>query len=283
MFTDGPVTPMWLEVLVELLRHSEEAEYDREQILQLLQPRALIGVDHKREQAKLTLKAASELRIISDEKNTISLSFQKDDSRTTQQIILESLDEHVLGKTDVEPYFAPFYSYLLSLGKAGAQRRLARDWAQGFETDVFGGRAPKNPFNETKYNGLQRWYRYAGLGWEDMSGAFQANPYERMLRRLPVLFSGKKSLDSSDFIRRLGEVCPELDGGSIFMTYSRGWKPEDKKCTLGLSHALIDLHMGGHIRLRCPQDSWGWSLAEGSPPDDGQTLKSEKIEKVELV
>ena len=286
MFTDGPVTPMRVETLVELLRQLSRRKFDRSKILRLLQPEALPEVKSgsKRDQAVATLKAAHELGLITEEEGgSLKLTFEKNDPRTTNMIVLEALDERVLGgSTEPEPYFALFYSYLLSLGEKGGREKSGNDWEIEFVRDVFGGQHQPNPFNPTKYIGLRRWFRYAGLGWHDGADVFQPNPFERLMRRLPLIFGGRGELRGEEFMAGLGQKCPELDGGEIFRRAARDWSPDHKTCTLGLSQALIELHLEKKIRLLCPQDSRGWSIAKAAPPRD-DTLKSDKIEVIELL
>ena len=181
-----------------------------------------------------------------------------------------------------ETFFALFYSYLLALNKDGVRKKSGDDWAIDFDRDVFAGQRQSNPFNSTKYNGLRRWFRYAGLGWHDSEEVFQPNPFERILRRLPDIFDGRNKLRGEEFMENLGKTCPEIDGGKVFRRVAGNWKPENKTCTLGLSHALIELHQENKIRLHCPQDSRGWSIKDADPPSD-DTLKSDKIEIVELL
>lgn len=286
MFTDGPATPTRLETLLDLLRELSNWKLDREKILRLLQPENLPGVTTgtKRDQAVATLKAAFELDLVSaDDNGRIRTTFERSDPRSTRRIILDALDKHVLGGSmETEPYFALFYSYLLARGQEGAVWKSGEDWALEFDRDVFAKQRQSNPFNSTKHTGLRRWFRYSGLGWHDVKDVFQPNPFERILRRLPVIFDGLKKLRGEEFMQRLSSACPELDGGEVFKRANKNWNQNKKTCTLGLSHALVELHQERKVRLHCPHDSRGWSIESAEPPSDG-TLKSDKIENVELL
>ncbi|MCG3146076.1 MAG: hypothetical protein HONDAALG_03908 [Gammaproteobacteria bacterium] len=283
MFTDGPVTPVRVEILIDLMRGLSVRRIDRALLAQLLQPEGLPSLDpKKRVQAQETLKAALDLGIMTEDADgTLKLIVERKDKRTAKQILLAALDEVVISSTEVEPYFSLFYSYLLSLNADGCVNRSNSEWAVDFERDVFGGQRVNNPFNEVKLTGLHRWLSYAGLGWYDISEVFQPNPYERLRRRLGAIFAGEAKLTGEEFMRRLSEACPELDGGAIFRRADRGYDPAAKVCTLGLSHALIDLHQDGWIRLDCPRDSRGWSIEAAAPP--GDSLQSGRIDTVELV
>jgi len=73
-------------------------------------------------------------------------------------------------------------------------------------------------------------------------------------------------------------------GGEIFLQANeyRGYRPDDKQCTLGMSHALIDLHEDAIIRLDCPVDSRGWNIGIAQPSRD-DTIKSDRITNVEYL
>jgi hypothetical protein len=283
MFTDQPVTPVRVEILIDLMRGLTGRKVDRELLMQLLQPEGLPNLDpKKRDQSQQTIKAALDLRIIVEDADEIlRLTTERKDRRAAREILLEALDSAVLSGVEVEPYFSLFYSYLLSLNANGCVEKSNDEWARDFERDVFNGQRGENPFNATKLTGLHRWMSYAGLGWYDTSEVFQPNPYERLHRRLDIIFANAAKLSGEEFMRRLSEFCPELDGGAIFKRAAQWYDPSTKNCTLGLSHALIDLHQDGLIRLDCPSDSSGWSIEVAEPP--GGSLQSGRIGTVERV
>jgi hypothetical protein len=285
LFTDGPVTPTRVETLLDLLRGlPHNKKIDRDMLYQLLQPEGVPEIDpKKRDAAKDTVRAARELELIEETADKlIKIKFARNDSRAATNILLDALDLKVLASTDVEPYFAKFYSYILSLDKQGVIDKSHDDWAREFERDVYGHR-PSNPFNKEKLFGLHRWMGYLGLGWYDSYGIFQPNPYERLLRRLKTIFSGRtKKLDSDEFMSRLADSCPELDAGAIFKQANKHYNSEGKVCTLGLSHALVDLHLDGYIELFCPADSHGWSIELADPPS-ARLLQSGRIATVALL
>lgn len=284
MFTDGPVTPTRLETLIDLMREFSSRRITREILFDLLQPETLPTVDpKKRDGAEQTLAAARELGLLIQENdNKLKLTFEANNKQNTKQLILNALDEKVLANENVEPYFARFYSYLLGLNFDGIKNRTRVEWVSKFERDVFGGERLINPFNDTKLSGLNRWFSFTGLGWYDSNNIFQPNPYERLLRRLPLIFGKEKKITGEVFMQRLSQYCPELDGGEIFRMANRTYNSELKICTLGLSHALIDLHQDKKIRLVCPRDSRGWSIESAEPPT-GDGLDSSRIDSIEII
>lgn len=278
MFTDGPVTPTRVEVLVEVLREFPTG-LSRESLFRLLQPKGLSsepeGAD-KREQAKATLSAALELEL-AEEKERVVLRCDK--AKSTTRVLLEALDARVLCTADVEPYFALFYSFQLG-AKAAITELKKADLVQEFVRTVFVAPVP-NPFNTTKYDGVLRWYRYCGLGWMDPAGVFRCNPYHRLDRSLSKLFRKSKSLSGEEFVSRMAAECPELDVGDIFLKANPGWDAEQRVLSGGVAHALVGLHLEGRIQLHCGADSRGWSLERAAPPTIG-TLQGDRVDRVDL-
>ena len=281
MFTDDQTTPVRLEILLDLLRKFPRG-LSREGISRLLQPEPLAG--EKTNAARATVKAALELEIVQEQGDTLKLvdkAKMKADTRTT---ILSAFDQRVLTNWDTEPYFALFYAYYLGLGKAAqADRRDRNAWVTEFNKVVFGGVVQSNPFNETKLTGLHRWFNYVGLGWYDPAEVFQPNPYDRLRRTLLPIFSKSKKLSCDEWMERLAEHCPELDGGHIFRRANPNLS-DTRKCSLGLSHALVELDLDGVIRLDRPADSAGWSIEDAEPPIESSADKQgTRISFVELI
>lgn len=288
MFTDNPVTPIRLEILIETLRAYPHG-LARKEVCRLLQPEPLSPDLASGSPVVVTVKAALELGLAEESERKLSLTAACRKTKDTRAAILEAFDEKVLSSADVEKYFSLFYAYYLGLGKRVYQRRTRanQQWADQFNLDVFANEPQENPFNATKMTGLHRWFSYAGLGWYDPSDelpirCFQANPYDRIKRAFPAIFGRQRKLDADDFMNKLATSCPELDGGKIFLQANPEWDAAQKQCTLGLSHALVELHLDGAIRLNCPADSAGWSVAEAEQPG-GPDFRSARIATVELL
>lgn len=285
MFTDNPVTPVRLEILIGLLREISRG-LPRQEVYRILQPEPLDPDTGSSSPAGATVKAAIELELAEEDsggKNlTLKPAYRKDGP--IRAAILKAFDERVLATADVEKYFALFYAYYLGLGKKTYEYRSfnKEQWADDFNQQVFGAAVQENRFNGTKLTGLHRWFNYVGLGWYDPNGEFQANPYERLQRSFSTIFGKNPQLEIETFMAKLAESCPELDGGSLFTEANPSWSAEDRRCTLGLSHALIELHLDGIIRLSCPGDSSGWDIRDAEPPG-GDDFGSSKIAAIELL
>lgn len=275
MFTDQPVTPLRLEVLLEFVRANPGL--DRDELKALLQPSSIRG-DAKPVQATATLAAATELKLVEvDSRGRVKLTRKREEP--ARALVLEALDEEVLSKDDVEPYFARFYAFL----SGSPDRRSNQQWVDDFNAAVYGGERVGDPFNPTKLSGLWRWLPYAGLGWMDPDDQFQPCPYERVRRLLPTIFGAKRKLEGDAFMEQLASSCPELDGGKIFLAVQVGREREERQCTPGLAAALIELHLDGILRLHAPPDVQGWSIAAAEPEPDGKTLLGAHLQFVELV
>ena len=281
MFTDTVVTPVRVEVMLDLLTKFPKG-VARERLQRLLQPASLAEDPLA---AKAAISAATQLELIeeTDSSSTIILSKGYNKRKSPKQNLLEAADSVVLSGLDVEYYLALYYSYYLGLGGSVYERfdYSRDDWVLAFNKDVFKNVQQNNPFNKTKHTGQERWMFYFGLGWYDPSGVFQANPYERLIRALPNIFSDSKSMPGDDFMERLSKVCPELDGGDIFNKANSYMKRsnEEKQCSLGLSQALVDLHESEIIELDCPVDSRGWNIGTANPSKD-DVLRSVRITTV---
>ena len=245
MFTDGPATPLRVETLVRLVGDSTSRSLTRDSIKGLLQPEGIPGLTGSSSQAFDALAAARELGLVVDDGQGFHLvNARLRRPVDARRLVLEAVDDTVLANDIVEPYFGLFYSFLLSLNASAATARSPQDWATEFNRVVFGGERGRNPFNATKYTGLQRWYRYAGLGWNDPSGVFHCNPRGRLVRSLARIFEGGRVLECGAFMERLALVCPELDGGAIFLRADPSYALSRRQCTLGLSHALLETPHG---------------------------------------
>src|SRR5438094_5076078 len=139
MFTDGPVTPVHLETLIDLLRDAGPKKLDAQTVALLLQPEGLPKLNPDRGQTKQALAAAEDLGLAERQEGYLALAIERKDKRSTREIVLAALDARVLASREAEPYFALFYSYLLGLGKkAGDPKKTREQWASEFNTQAFG-------------------------------------------------------------------------------------------------------------------------------------------------
>lgn len=286
MFSDQPVTPLRLETLVDVVfEFASGSALERDTLAHLLQPDGLPGLSDSRGATTHTLRAATDLALVEEVDGALRPAAHlrpRPPGRAARTMVLAALDERVLSATQVEPWLALFYSFLLGKNARGAVRRDPQEWVEEFHRVVFDGELPKNPLNKTKVSGLWRWLTYMGLGWTDVAGVFQCNPRDRLARAIPAIFGNGTRLEADAFMARLAEACPELDGGAIFRQANPGIDVAHRVCTLGLAQALLELHEDATLVLHCPPDSQGWSIELAEPTRDAAILRSERVSVVEL-
>ena len=280
MFTDGPTTPTRLEALLGVVASNPKG-LNRKNLYELMQPESLRS---NTEKATNNVKAGLEIELLKEEKSSIIRLHESYNKKiSTSENILNSLDKRVLKDSKVELHIALFYSYYLGLDTQIYERSDwdGDRWSDQFNIDVFGNTPQSNRFNKTKYTGIHRWLSFLGLGWYDSNGFFQPDPTERILRSMNSIFGKEKKILGDQFMIKLAEVCPELDGGEMFLQANKNYDANAKECTMGLSQALVGLHEDGFVRLTCPIDSRGWNLEKANPGRDDY-IKSDRLELIEM-
>lgn len=280
MFTDGPTTPTRLEALLGVVASNPKG-LNRKNLYDLMQPESLRS---NTEKATNNVKAGLEIELLKEEKSSIIRLHESYNKKiSASENILNSLDKRVLKDSKVELHLALFYSYYLGLDTQIYERSDwdGDRWSDQFNIDVFGNTPQSNRFNKTKYTGIHRWLNFLGLGWYDSNGFFQPDPTERILRSMNSIFGKEKKIPGDQFMIKLAEVCPELDGGEMFLQANKNYDANAKECTMGLSQALVGLHEEGFVRLTCPIDSRGWNLKKANPGRDDY-IKSDRLELIEM-
>jgi hypothetical protein len=263
MFTDNPTIPIQLETLLDVVYAMRSRRATRDVIIKLVQPRGLPDLKENSEQASNHLRAAHELGLINaDADGNLRLTYRQVGQHDARLAILEAFDKVALANSDVEFWAGRFYGFLIGREEASFATDLAvaasltSEFMDGLEGHI--DRA--NVMNPDKFRALIRWYPYVGLGWIDPAGAFAPDPTVRLKRALPSIWQNEISLDADVFMTRLARVCPELDGGALFLEGRGGRNLGGRVCTQALATALRSLHATGTIKLHCPSDSQGWHL-----------------------
>lgn len=65
--------------------------------------------------------------------------------------------------------------------------------------------------NDVRWNGLRSWGRYLGFLWQ--GNTLFIDPTRALREELPLIFSDAEILSASDFMLRIANVLPVLDGG----------------------------------------------------------------------
>jgi hypothetical protein len=280
MFTDQQAVPAKLKALLEVVL-SKPNGFSRQDLYDLMQPESLRS---NSDSTKKNIGAALELGLLLEEKGSIiRLNNSYNKKLSVCANILNACDENILKSSEIEYHLSLYYAYYLGLGAQIYQRAdwKGEEWSNQFNTAVFGGIPQSNRFNNTKYTGIHRWLSFLGLGWYDSNGFFQPDPTERILRSMNSIFGKEKKILGDQFMIKLAEVCPELDGGEMFLQANKNYDANAKECTMGLSQALVGLHEDGFVRLTCPIDSRGWNIEKANPGRDDY-IKSDRLELIEM-
>jgi len=129
-------------------------------------------------------------------------------------------------------------------------------------------------FNPTKLNGWLTWASFLGWGWTMTVGGkelLMPDAHKRIFRVLSLLLPDSKETPLSQFAERLAEICPELDGGSLFKKCWQASRRADvrgNQLSLMLSTGLRSLHDNGKIRLISHADAkevWQLYPAQAHP------------------
>ena len=108
--------------------------------------------------------------------------------------------------------------------------------------------------NDVRWNGLRSWGRYLGFLWQ--GNALMIDPTQALREDLPLIFSDTVTLSATDFMSRVAEVFPVLDGGRYRIEVesvldSSNWRKPEREGLLStsLSRALWRLDQGGELVL----------------------------------
>ena len=284
MFTDNPTIPAQLEVLLDVIHAMHQRKADVDALRQLIQPKGLPDVTPNSAQLDQHLSAARELGLVrTDDNNNVRLNYSVRAAHDARAAIVTAFERIALADARAEKWAGRFYGYLIAQPEDDVLRSRAEieSLAHQFMSHLSSEIEKSNPMNADKHRALLRWYPYVGLGWMDPAGSFTPDPTARLARALPAIWREDRKLDAQEFMERVAQACPELDGGALFNEATHGlYFVGDRRCTQALASALRRLHDDGQLRLRCPPDSRGWSLEKaGSGPVSQET--SNRFDTVE--
>ena len=110
--------------------------------------------------------------------------------------------------------------------------------------------------DDTPWDMIVYWMRYIGLAGrtnsEGMRG-FYPDPTLYLSMHIDKLLFSKEVVSAEEFKRRLGSLCPVLDGGSMFLEMRSKGHPDDLLSD-GLSLALERLCHRKVMKYWCPED-----------------------------
>jgi hypothetical protein len=253
--------------LVEVL-----GESPRRMILDLLQPESLTEKSESQEMSERLYRAAIQLGLLEELPNkdkTVRRSPMTKgiEDFETFRLLMQSLALCVVDE--------PEDHYLLNLVAAwyAVQDEAVLDYSKGkmekrFNEQLYGS---AESIVLSDHPGLTAWFEWAqflGWGWlmkfSREEGRLAPDATLRVRPLLPKLLPHTEPISMGEFMSRLRELCPELDGGLLFKRCweaSRGSEVQGNRLSLMLSTALRVLHISSEIELIERKDaSESWRL-----------------------
>lgn len=117
--------------------------------------------------------------------------------------------------------------------------------------------------NNTRWNGLRAWAPFLGFGWtakgSNNADLFSPDPTVAVRDSLASVFQRDQELPAAEFLLRLSNILPVLDGGNYRRDVeaslsSESWQaPKAHEVSTSLSRAILRLHLEGSITLPPPR------------------------------
>lgn len=287
LLNSAQVTPPRLHAMVRLVSRLQSPT--RKDVIDLLQPSVLVS---DQSAAKNIYIAAVNCGIVNEAPDkTLVLNGEAAQLESMQGFELY-MQKRVLGTTEPhEPnYLFNLYSAWYIVQNERVFQFKDKDFETGFNKELSqGDDDEERKFNSTKFNGWRTWAAFLGLGWlikPGLSGRSEilvpcaSNRLKSILTQL--LARDRQIIKFSLFAERLADLCPELDGGSLFTDCwegSRGSERRGNNLSLALSTGLRQLHDSGEIELIRQADATDiWQLY----PAEGQPLHLKQVTHIRL-
>ena len=280
IINDAQVEPRRLRVMLQLV--SDMDAPTREAVSHLAQLPVLL----ENPSSKSALSASENIHRIAvncgliseNDDNTLSLHVEPEHVATMLSF-QDHMRQVLMGITEASQsnYLFNLFSAWYAVQNEHVLHKLVYegyDVAFNKEMSAYVSTAKERLFNTTKLNGWRKWAEFLGLGWIMALGPrsiLVPDATRRVKVVLPEIFLDQETLSFSLFMERLAALCPELDGGQLFLycwSISRGAESRSNRLSLMLSTALRTLATLNTITLMNEADSSNvWTLypAEGSP------------------
>ena len=271
IFHAAITTPLRLQVVLKLL--AVVGKKSRQDILDLLQPKAISDNQTKAADAIKLLKAMNMIESTDDDQ-MLQLADSVPSKIDQIEVYRAYMQERVMGITNPNApnnyVFNQFAAWLavqdaniVNLNKIELTAKFSKEMypSEGNESDV-----ATRAMNDTKFNGWINWATF--LGWGVIQDAFRCGFVPDASGRLrgvlnDVLPSGD-AVTMRAFMEKLVVACPELDGGTLFedaWTLSRPNENRSNSLSFMLSTGLRVLHSCGDVKLvEMPDSGDLWQL-----------------------
>jgi len=280
IINNNQVTPHRLHALVRLV--SRLRTPNRGDLLEMLQPPDLVN---SQEASGAVYRAAVNFRVIVEDENGrvfLHPDIGKRKNIESSDGFLDFMQTRLTGIADenADNYLLNFVTawyavqnerIFLYRKKEEISQNFNRDMDPRGEEEL---REEGRLFNPTKLNGWLTWASFLGWGWTMTVGGkelLMPDAHKRIFRVLSLLLPDSKETPLSQFAERLAEICPELDGGSLFKKCWQASRRADvrgNQLSLMLSTGLRSLHDNGKIRLISHADAkevWQLYPAQAHP------------------
>lgn len=270
------VTPSRLHAMLRLVSRLESPT--RKDVIDLLQPSVLVS---DQSAANNIYLAAVNCDIINETPDKTFVLHEEAAQLESMEDFQLYMQKRVLGVTELDQpnYLFNLYSAWYIVQNERVFQFVDKDFETRFNEQLFYD-AELRTFNRQKFVGWLRWAAFLGLGWPikpGLSGRRSEILVPCASNRLRVvlaqLLPDGQVIKFSLFAERLAELCPELDGGSLFTSCwdaSRGNEQRGNNLSLTLSTGLRQLADSGEIELIRQADATDiWQFY----PAEGQVLK----------
>lgn len=150
------------------------------------------------------------------------------------------------------------FNYALSWFLSHDKLISAKSYSNAFEQYKNQFPADSMPItNNTRWGGFTRWVMFLGFA-ERVGDDYLPDPTRAVKESLPEIFENQNEFSSSEFLSKIREKIPVLEGGWMSDKVTREMtnyqKPPDTRCSFSLAVALKRLNDAGIIELGRPAD-----------------------------
>lgn len=234
-------TPGRLQALCKLLLLGT---YSTEKVRELLQPNSSDKI-----QANEVLRMAKNGGLIQEDNKMLKLNVPEQDVRDNHRFVAY-LAKNIFNNKDF--IFGRFSAWVMTRSEK-VMNETREELSERFFNEVTRKTRSTNEFNKENITAWMTWANYFGLG-HTMDGKFIANPSKRIQRVLENDQDLPKGeyIPFRQFMKWLGDNCPELDGGKLNIEYNE--QITSQHLSFALSLGIRTLHDLGVVNMKVTRD-----------------------------
>ena len=278
--------PSVVLTIVRYLDAQRSQQNNIERMLATLAPASLKGADPQRD-VNENLKAAIELGLVLRSEDKVTLaegvpSAVEEGQGAMVRLLRDRVLDEALNSTAWRSQVGArdltnALSWFLTLppaeapvqmegGPRSAEALQLKDF--GPRQDAGGTESSNWPIgNSTRWNAFRRWACSLGFAWANPKGELVPDPTVAIRDALPDVFAGTTELTAQEFVTKVGESVPVLDGGRYREFVTSNWErptAENRGITVSLTDALERLNSEGSILIDDRADAARVAKADGS-------------------